>query len=252
MQSVTRIVGAALILCTACPMASAEDFTGPGGVIPEPTGGRPGVFTSDVNVATGGTVTGIAVSLNGIVHTWVGDLTVTVEHLPTGTSATLFSRVGKTSASTGVGDSSNLAGDYVFFDGAPGDLWMAAASGDTGFDIPSGSYFPSEPLTGLPSPIDPVFIGLNASGTWRLTITDKGLQDIGSIDTWTLSLEIDGATCPAQCFGDINGDGIVDGADLGELLGAWGSNNPCIDLNGSGDVDGADLGLLLGAWGVCE
>lgn len=50
---------------------------------------------------------------------------------------------------------------------------------------------------------------------------------------------------------DLNGDGIVDGADLGLLLGAWG---PCpssccaADLNLSGEVDGADLGLLLGAW----
>ncbi len=49
-------------------------------------------------------------------------------------------------------------------------------------------------------------------------------------------------------FGDINGDGLVDGADLGLLLGAWGSDDPAADLNGDGIVDGADLGLLLGAW----
>jgi hypothetical protein len=50
------------------------------------------------------------------------------------------------------------------------------------------------------------------------------------------------------CFGDLNGDGIVDGADLGLLLGAWDSDDPIADLNGDGIVDGADLGLLLGAW----
>jgi hypothetical protein len=49
--------------------------------------------------------------------------------------------------------------------------------------------------------------------------------------------------------GDLNGDGFVDGADLGLLLGAWGSANIAIDLNSDGIVDGADLGLLLGAWG---
>jgi hypothetical protein len=47
--------------------------------------------------------------------------------------------------------------------------------------------------------------------------------------------------------GDLNGDGIVDGADLGILLGAWGTSGPG-DLNGDGVVDGADLGILLGAW----
>lgn len=46
---------------------------------------------------------------------------------------------------------------------------------------------------------------------------------------------------------DFNADGVIDGADLGTLLGAWGS--PDADLNGDGTTDGADLGALLGAWG---
>lgn len=48
--------------------------------------------------------------------------------------------------------------------------------------------------------------------------------------------------------GDINGDGAVDGLDLGLLLGAWGSNDPSADLDGDGFVGGSDLGILLGAW----
>ena len=50
--------------------------------------------------------------------------------------------------------------------------------------------------------------------------------------------------------GDLNGDGFVNGADLGLLLLAWGPcPAPCPeDLNGDGAVDGADLGLLLLAW----
>jgi len=48
--------------------------------------------------------------------------------------------------------------------------------------------------------------------------------------------------------GDLNGDGVVDGADLGILLNAWLLGDPIADLNGDGVVDGADLGILLNAW----
>ena len=46
---------------------------------------------------------------------------------------------------------------------------------------------------------------------------------------------------------DLNGDGRVDGADLGLMLVAWGGPGPA-DLDGDGVVAGADLGLLLAAW----
>ena len=51
------------------------------------------------------------------------------------------------------------------------------------------------------------------------------------------------------CTTDFTGDGQTDGADLGVLLGAWGT--PGADLTGDGNTDGADLGILLGAWGGC-
>ncbi len=52
---------------------------------------------------------------------------------------------------------------------------------------------------------------------------------------------------PPGVFGDLNGDGVVDGADLGLLLQNWGQ--PGLgDLNGDGIVDGADIGLLLNNW----
>jgi len=49
---------------------------------------------------------------------------------------------------------------------------------------------------------------------------------------------------------DLNGDGKVDGNDLGLLLLSWGSagSQSGADLDDSGLVDGADLGLLLLAW----
>lgn len=49
---------------------------------------------------------------------------------------------------------------------------------------------------------------------------------------------------------DLNQNGVVNGADLGFMLAAWGSCADCpADLTGDGVVNGADLGLLLAAWG---
>ena len=53
------------------------------------------------------------------------------------------------------------------------------------------------------------------------------------------------------CVGDINQDGIVNAADLGLLIGAWGNKGGAADLNDDGLVNAADLGLLIGAWGPC-
>ncbi len=52
---------------------------------------------------------------------------------------------------------------------------------------------------------------------------------------------------PAGIFGDLNGDGVVNGADLGILLSNWGGGGVG-DLNGDGIVTGADLGILLSSW----
>lgn len=63
-----------------------------------------------------------------------------------------------------------------------------------------------------------------------------------------------GGSSPTPCPADLNHDGVVNGADMALLLGAWGpcsSSNCPADINQSGVVDGADLSLLLGAWGAC-
>ena len=62
-------------------------------------------------------------------------------------------------------------------------------------------------------------------------------------------------TPPNPCPADLDGDHAVTGADLGQMLGAWGACNeptPCpADLDGDNAVTGADLGQMLGAWGPC-
>jgi hypothetical protein len=63
---------------------------------------------------------------------------------------------------------------------------------------------------------------------------------------WTFEFTIE-----QRCLGDQNFDRVVDGADLGLLLGDWGTSLSQRDINQDGVVDGADLGLLLGEWGPC-
>jgi hypothetical protein len=58
------------------------------------------------------------------------------------------------------------------------------------------------------------------------------------------------AGCSTPCVGDLNGDRVVGGADLGALLGNWNGSGTG-DLNGDGTVTGSDLGAMLGAWGAC-
>jgi hypothetical protein len=54
----------------------------------------------------------------------------------------------------------------------------------------------------------------------------------------------------APCPADLNCSSIVDGADLGALLGNWGLPGTG-DLDGDGNTNGSDLGILLGNWGSC-
>lgn len=59
--------------------------------------------------------------------------------------------------------------------------------------------------------------------------------------------------CGSPCVGDVNGDGVVNGVDLGTVLAGWGAagGGTASDLNSDGVVDGVDLGLVLAAWGGC-
>lgn len=57
--------------------------------------------------------------------------------------------------------------------------------------------------------------------------------------------------CSDGCMGDYDCSGAVDGADLGAMLAAWGSNNPALDLDGNDVINGGDLGILLSSWAWC-
>lgn len=84
----------------------------------------------------------------------------------------------------------------------------------------------------------------NVPGVYRLRLIAWDANG-NYLDAEPVSLEVQVGPLPT---GDLSGDGRVDGADLGMLLGAWGTAGPG-DLDGDGIVSGSDLGRLLGAWG---
>ncbi|HMN95031.1 MAG TPA: hypothetical protein PKC43_00160 [Phycisphaerales bacterium] len=124
-----------------------------------------------------------------------------------------------------------------------------------------------DPATGAPSQL-PDF-DQSQGYSWTIALSDTG---IAGFDPRAFTINAEGFLNPAGGSfavtaidghpasillvyfpqrpkpGDLNGDGITDGADLGLLLDAWGGPGPG-DLNDDGVVDGGDLGILLGAWG---
>jgi cytochrome c peroxidase len=51
-------------------------------------------------------------------------------------------------------------------------------------------------------------------------------------------------------FADLNGDGLVDTADLGIVVALFGRPDALADLNGDGIVDTADLGIVISRFGA--
>jgi predicted outer membrane repeat protein len=115
----------------------------------------------------------------------------------------------------------------------------------------TGSF--GAPFACLDAPIEPEDLALCG-----LAGVDNGFRDTrfcghsaAAINgTWT---DLGGNSFnPTACnLSDINGDGVVNGADLAQILALWGT--PClgcaVDINEDGQVDGADLALVLAGWG---
>ncbi len=82
------------------------------------------------------------------------------------------------------------------------------------------------------------------------------LKDIRNASLGALAVLALAAPAPAQsCAGDLNNDGVINGADIGILLSDWGPTMPVnanSDINRDEEVNGADLGVLLSNWEACQ
>lgn len=101
----------------------------------------------------------------------------------------------------------------------------------------------------FPSPGFVVYTGLN--GAYVVQAGDDP-NDLYNVCYSIVGIQSNSAACTAPCPADLNGDGQVNAADLGILLGGWGGNAPGAALAAPTNViDAADLGVLLGGWGAC-
>lgn len=88
------------------------------------------------------------------------------------------------------------------------------------------------------------------SGTWQdilSNVTSVAFQlELVSNGTVDDQNGLDNVALCGSALADFNFDCVVDGTDLGILLGAWGTAEA--DLNDDAFTDGTDLGILLGQW----
>ena len=136
----------------------------------------------------------------------------------------------------GFAGTANLNVDPQFSGAASGDYSLLSTS--PAIDSGNNTYAPTGGMT-----IDLA----GAARYWDIAgVADTGVGPAPIVDRGCFETVI---TVP-PCLADLTGNGTVDGADLGVLLGDWGGSASG-DLNGDGTTNGADLGILLGAWGPC-
>lgn len=201
-----------------------------------------GTTSSNVQtIETSGTViiTDLDVDMNAV-HTWPGDVAITIEHL--GTAVTIYDRPGVPASTFGCAtDNFNIILDD---EGAGGPIeTVCNAAPPSALSPPN--FTPANPLS--------AFDGLAAAGDWTITTTDFFFGDSGTLLSWSLHISSDSAVCPAvgcTCFGDMNGDTTVNGVDIplfATCVAAGGASCPCGDMDHAGGATSSDVTAFVTA-----
>jgi subtilisin-like proprotein convertase family protein len=163
----------------------------PDSTVADCTSANPGkTLTSEIVVPSSPFAVRIAkVTLNGLNHTWVGDLTVIVEQevgpangRVIAASRPMLNRPGRVSTSASCGSSLDLAGNYTFTDGSGSRIVDSSAAGT---HVATGT---DDVIVSLNEGSNGGFGTATPAGTWRLKIVDNNLYDTGTISSWTLTL----------------------------------------------------------------
>jgi Ca2+-binding RTX toxin-like protein len=153
-------------------------------------------------------------------HSWVGDLTVTLTHVETGTSVVVLDRPGVPATGTGCN------GDGI--DAVLDDEALLLAETQCGDDPAlSGRLKPNNPLS--------AFDGEKMGGTWRVTVVDGYAGDTGSLKGYTIELGYEKcAGVGATLLGTPSADTLTGTAGPDVIAGLGG--NDTIDGLGGDDV----------------
>lgn len=113
----------------------------------------------------------------------------------------------------------------------------------------SFEYDESLPSTGIPFedvPIEmPTILPPGSFASLLLSGADSEGSTSGS---WNIAIVADADADSCAGDPDINGDGVVNGADLTMVLAEWGAPGGPADVNCDEIVDGEDLTIVLGNW----
>ena len=150
-------------------------------------------------------------------------------------------------------------GSKIAFVAAGQSIYTTDRTGTSGYG--SGDYttidgtsFSSPYAAGVAALIlsaNPSLSAAQVETIMKTTCKDMGTVGFDTLTGWGM-LNAEAAVIaasPLPCVSDLNGDGVVDGSDLGKLLSSWGTASS--DITGDMIVDGQDLGVLLAAWGSC-
>ncbi|MGD9691921.1 MAG: proprotein convertase P-domain-containing protein [Phycisphaerales bacterium] len=147
---------------------------------------NPGTQQSTITVTEAAMVTNVTVQITSLVHNWLGDLSASVTHVPSGRSAMLFDRIGYT-IGTPDGDGTDFVGHYTFADGGT-NLVTLVIQLPSSTAVASGTYAASG-AGGSAVSLATTFAGVSAAGDWRLTIKNSGSHDTATFGSWKVGIE---------------------------------------------------------------
>ena len=161
--------GAAASASTAFQFTTPETVCRtPGLSIPDASGS----VTDTMVIGSGDPIGALETSVE-IAHTYVGDLSITLEHVDTGTSVLLVDRPGEPVLGPFGCDRDNM--DVTLSDLGDG---LVEDQCEVTSPAISGVRIPNNPLA--------AFSGESIAGTWKITVSDAAVADTGTLDEWCL------------------------------------------------------------------
>lgn len=169
MSKIVRFSTAAAIAALAVPVSAAAIAGSGVGAIPDGPAGADNPGAPLVITFAGVADAFSSVDID-ITHSWVGDVSATLED-GNGNTAELLGVDG-----VGFGDSSAFGGVYSFAE-TGGDFAAAVAAVGFGVDVATGTYASANSVAGL----------IADGSDWTLTVVDSGAGDPGTVNAATLN-----------------------------------------------------------------